>query len=242
MRSVWSLGSKFSHRYDKLAMNLFARPHALKPAPHSAFSREHLRTRLAQPFANRDAITGDGTHDERMHDHAAQGRVVRPAAVLILLFDAPSGLEVVLTQRTAHLSDHAGQISFPGGRKDDADADLIATALREANEEIGIDPAQVEIIGTLPRYVTITAYEITPVLAISAPQVFAPEPNEVAEVFTVPLMHFLAEQNWRRDSLMRAGAKREYWAAPYADQSGERYIWGATAGMLRVFAQHINAR
>jgi 8-oxo-dGTP pyrophosphatase MutT (NUDIX family) len=194
---------------------------------------------MARPFVNHDAITGDGTHDERREAHAEQGRSVRPAAVLIVLFEQADGLNVVLTQRTAHLRDHAGQISFPGGRKDEGDADLIATALREAQEEIGLNPGEVEIIGTLPRYVTITAYEITPVLAICAPQVFVPDPFEVAEAFTVPLTHFLAEENWRRDSMMREGVRRDFWAVPYAAASGERYIWGATAGMLRVLAGHL---
>ena len=174
---------------------------------------------------------------ERRQYHEALGRSVRPAGVLILLVEHKNEhgdeLNVVLTQRTAHLYDHAGQISFPGGRQDEGDADIIATALRESAEEIGTDSSQIQIVGTLPQYVTVTAYEITPVVAKSKPQKYTCQPFEVADVFEVPLAHVLDEKNWRRDSFMREGQRREYWAVPF----NERYIWGATAGMLRTFRE-----
>jgi 8-oxo-dGTP pyrophosphatase MutT (NUDIX family) len=192
---------------------------------------EFIRARMSARAHSTHQI-GDGTHEERKLAHAAQGRTVRPAAVLILLQQrAPGELHVVMTQRTAHLHDHAGQISFPGGRKDDDDASLVESALREAREEIGADTSRITVIGALPSYVTITAYEVTPIVAISEAQPFTCDPFEVADVFTVPLAHVLNEDNWRRDSFMRAGLRREYWAVPYR----ERYIWGATAGMLRTF-------
>jgi 8-oxo-dGTP pyrophosphatase MutT (NUDIX family) len=191
---------------------------------------ESIRARVVA-HANSTLQTGDGTHEERKLAHAAQGRILRPAAVLILLQRGPNGLHVVLTQRTAHLYDHAGQISFPGGRKDDTDANLVECALREANEEIGVNVARTEVLGKLPTYVTITAYEVTPIVALGQLQPFVTDAFEVADVFTVPLTHVLDEKNWRRDSFMRAGLRREYWAVPYQ----ERYIWGATAGMLRTF-------
>ena len=176
---------------------------------------------------------GDMSVMERREYHAALGRTVRPAGVLILLVDRDDQLNVVLTQRTAHLYDHAGQISFPGGRQDAGDADIIATALREATEEIGTDSSQIQVVGTLPQYVTVTAYEITPVVARSPPQKYVCDPFEVADAFEVPLTHLLDEKNWRRDTFMREGQRREYWAVPF----NERYIWGATAGMLRTFRQ-----
>ena len=176
---------------------------------------------------------GDMSVIERRQYHEALGRSVRPAGVLILLVKRDEQLHVVLTQRTAHLYDHAGQISFPGGRQDEGDADIIATALRESAEEIGTDSKQIQIIGTLPQYVTVTAYEITPVVAQSQPQKYTCDPFEVADVFEVPLAHLLDEKNWRRDNFMREGRRREYWAVPF----NERYIWGATAGMLRTFRE-----
>ena len=176
---------------------------------------------------------GDMSVIERREYHAALGRTVRPAGVLILLVEHGDQLNVVLTQRTAHLYDHAGQISFPGGRQDEGDADIIATALREAAEEIGTDSSQIQIVGTLPQYVTVTAYEITPVVAKSKPQKYVCDPFEVADAFEVPLAHLLDDKNWRRDSFMREGQRREYWAVPF----NERYIWGATAGMLRTFRE-----
>ena len=176
---------------------------------------------------------GDMTVLERRQMHAALGRTVRPAGVLILLIERDEILNVVLTQRTAHLYDHAGQISFPGGRQESSDPDIVATAIRESAEEIGTDSSQLEIVGSLPNYVTVTAYEITPVVAKSQPQPFTADPFEVADVFEVPLAHVLNEHNWRRDSFLRDGVRREYWAVPYR----ERYIWGATAGMLRTFRE-----
>lgn len=195
---------------------------------------EQVATQIARAQAWRGTPlgeAGDLSVMERREYHEALGRTVRPAGVLILLIEREDQLNVVLTQRTAHLYDHAGQISFPGGRQDEGDADIIATALREANEEIGTDSGQIQIVGTLPKYVTVTAYEITPVVAKSQPQKYVCDPFEVADAFEVPLAHLLDEKNWRRDTFMREGKPREYWAVPFH----ERYIWGATAAMLRTF-------
>ena len=184
---------------------------------------------------DRDALgeTGDMTFQERREYHRALGRTVRPAGVLILLIQRDDALNIVLTQRTAHLHDHAGQISFPGGRYEPEDTDIVATALRESFEEIGTESARIQVVGSLPNYVTVTAYEITPVVATSPPQSFTCDPFEVADAFEVPLLHVLNDANWRRDSFLREGQRREYWAVPYQ----ERYIWGATAGMLRTFRE-----
>ncbi len=197
-----------------------------------SFSIESLRHKIANAHATQHYIAGDGTTEERRLAHQVTGRTVRPAAVLILLTAHEQNENdwcIVLTQRAAHLHDHAGQISFPGGRQDEEDDDLTATALREANEEIGADAGKIEVLGALPSYVTVTAYEVTPIVAVSAPQSYRCDPFEVADVFHVPLAHVMDEASWRRDSFFRAGLRREYWAVPYK----ERYVWGATAGMLR---------
>ena len=192
-----------------------------------------MRAQLARVDRNALGELGDMTFQERREYHAALGRKVRPAGVLILLIQRGDALNVVLTQRTAHLHDHAGQISFPGGRYEPEDTDIVATALRESFEEIGTESQQIHVIGSLPNYVTVTAYEITPVVATSPPQTFTCDPFEVADAFEVPLLHLLDNASWRRDSFLREGQRREYWAVPYK----ERYIWGATAGMLRTFRE-----
>jgi 8-oxo-dGTP pyrophosphatase MutT (NUDIX family) len=192
---------------------------------------EHVKAQLARVDQATIGESGDMTFQERREYHQALGRKVRPAGVLILLIQRDDALNVVLTQRTAHLHDHAGQISFPGGRYEPEDADIVATALRESFEEIGTDSGVIQVMGCLPNYVTITAYEITPVVATSTPQTFTCDAFEVADAFEVPLAHILDDASWRRDSFMREGQRREYWAVPYK----ERYVWGATAGMLRTF-------
>ncbi len=161
-------------------------------------------------------------------------RVVTPAAVLVPLINRSDGVTVMLTQRTAHLNDHAGQISFPGGRVDETDPDRVFTALREANEETGLARDAVQVIGTLPDYDIPTGFRVTPVVGwIEPPIEFAPDPFEVAEVFEVPLAHFLDPANHQRHSDEINGRRRNYYAMPYQ----QRYIWGATAGMLHALYQ-----
>ncbi len=148
-------------------------------------------------------------------------------------------LTVLLTQRTDHLSDHAGQISFPGGRVEPEDADATATALREAHEEIGLTSQHVDVLGCLPLYTTSTGFVVTPVVALVRPGfALQPDPNEVAEIFEVPLPHLMDPGNHRRHVVELAGARREYLSMPWdgCDALGQpkRYfIWGATASMLR---------
>ena len=145
-----------------------------------------MQAQLARVDRNALGESGDMTFQERREYHQALGRKVRPAGVLILLIQRGEALNVVLTQRTAHLHDHAGQISFPGGRYEPEDTDIVATALRESFEEIGTESQQIHVIGSLPNYVTVTAYEITPVVATSPPQTFTCDPFEVADAFEVP--------------------------------------------------------
>lgn len=154
---------------------------------------------------------------------------LRDAAVLVPLIDRPEGLTVLLTRRTAHLANHAGQISFPGGRVEPDDADREATALREAAEEVGLDPARVEVLGDLDLYLTRTGFQVVPVVAlVHPPFTLTPDPCEVAATFEVPLAFILDPANRQRQSREFQGAQRHFWVFPYADH----FIWGATAGML----------
>jgi 8-oxo-dGTP pyrophosphatase MutT (NUDIX family) len=172
------------------------------------------------------------TADDLERQHEAGRRELKPAAVLLLVVNHPGNPTVVFTERTAHLADHAGQISFPGGRRDDGDVTAERTALREAEEEVGIPADRVEILGRLPEYRTSTGYSVTPVVGWAEPPLaFRPDPHEVAEVFEVPLAFLLDSGNHRYETAFHKGRMRKYWAMPY----GEHFIWGATAGMLVTF-------
>lgn len=152
-----------------------------------------------------------------------------PAAVLVPLVDRPGGLTVLLTQRTAHLNDHAGQISFPGGRVEPEDPSHLAAALRETEEEVGLPADRIEIIGTLDHYIVRSGYRVTPVVGfVNPPFEVRADPFEVAEVFEVPLSFVLDTDNHVMESRTDKGVERTFYVLPYED----RYIWGATAGML----------
>jgi 8-oxo-dGTP pyrophosphatase MutT (NUDIX family) len=157
---------------------------------------------------------------------------LRRAAVLVPIVRRPGGLTVLLTQRTEHLTNHAGQVSFPGGRAEEDDSSPIETALRETEEEIGLTRRHVEIIGVLPDHVTASAYIVTPVVGLVMPPFdLTAESNEVADIFEVPLQFLMDGMNHQRMSfdLPDGGGRRSFYAMPY-----ERFfIWGATAGMLR---------
>lgn len=153
----------------------------------------------------------------------------RPAAVLVPIV-ARDELFVLLTERTPHLAAHAGQIAFPGGKPDLADAGPVDTALREAEEEIGLARQFVEPIGFLDAYRTGTGFSVTPVVALVSPGfALVPNANEVAAVFEVPLAFLMDPANHRIDAHTLGGRDRRFYAMPF----GERYIWGATAGILR---------
>lgn len=168
----------------------------------------------------------------------------RVAAVLVPLVAREEGLTVLLTQRADHLNDHAGQVSFPGGRHEPFDADSTATALREAQEEVGLDPARVEVLGALPDYLTGTGFRVTPVVAlVHPPFTVKADSFEVAEIFEVPLS-FLMDPSHHEVRLFRwEGGERRFFAMPYprSDADGDYFIWGATAGMLRNFYRFLNA-
>ena len=176
-----------------------------------------LRQRLAGPrqlqAVNEDAVP------ERLTS----------AAVLVPVIERPEGLTVLFTQRTAHLNDHAGQVSFPGGRCEVTDASPVFTALRETEEEIGLAPELIEILGILSEYRTGTGFSVTPVVGLVRPPFdLHPDSFEVAEVFETPLAFLLDPANHQRHSMEIGGVLRHYYAMPYEGH----FIWGATAGML----------
>jgi len=189
-----------------------------------------------QAIADRLAARRAGTGDARWlagDQGSGQGAAPIPAAVLICLVQRPGGPGLLLTQRTAHLRDHAGQISLPGGRAERGDASLQATALREAQEEIGLDPALVEILGELASYDTVTGFRIHPFIGwLESPFVLRADPYEVDEVFELPLAWVIDPANHQRRTFRRGRMTRTYYVLPYKN----RFIWGATAGILINFS------
>jgi len=157
------------------------------------------------------------------------GRSIVAAAVLVPLVNRPAGVRVLFTQRTDHLHDHAGQVSFPGGRVEERDADRAATALREAEEETGLARDRVQVLGHLPDYDILTGFRVTPVVGwVEPPFQLSPDPFEVAQMFEVPLEFFLEPANHQRQSRVVNGVDRHYYVMPYEGWN----IWGATAGIL----------
>ena len=168
-----------------------------------------------------------GDHD--LNPHIELLKTSRPAAVLIPLVRHKGGMTVLLTQRASHLKDHAGQISFPGGRFEPSDVGYESTALRETEEEISLSRDRVEVIGRLDTYMTRTGFEVTPVVAFVEPPIrVKPDPREVAAIFEVPLVFLMDRINHKRASRNVCGTTRYFYAMEYR----EYYIWGATAGML----------
>ncbi|MEX1233629.1 MAG: CoA pyrophosphatase [Roseovarius sp.] len=186
---------------------------------------------LAGALGRQGAATSD--FDLNPGTVLSAGRKLRPAGVLVPLVMRSDGARLLLTQRSSVLKQHPGQIAFPGGKQEEGDADATAAALREAHEEIGLDPRNVEVLGHLPVHETVTGYIVTPVVArVRAPFTPVPEAGEVAEVFDVPLGHVLEPANYQIEARYWRRTMRRYYTVPY----GPYYIWGATARMLRALA------
>jgi 8-oxo-dGTP pyrophosphatase MutT (NUDIX family) len=191
-----------------------------------------LRERLARPAPAADP------RDLHM-SFIPEGARATDAAVLVPIINRAEGLQVLLTQRTSHLSDHAGQISFPGGRVEAEDASREDTALRETEEEIGLSRARITVVGRLPLYEIPSGFRITPVVGwVEPPFELALDPFEVACAFEAPLEHFADPARYQRREYRFRGRHRHYMAIPYQG----RYIWGATAGMLYSLARMLDAR
>lgn len=200
---------------------------------HHSVMRQRVRRSL-YPSYQMETITGD----HAVAGLPAEQRELIPAAVLVPLVERPEGYTVLLTQRTAHLEHHAGQISFPGGRAEAEDTGPVETALREAEEEIGLDRRRVvEIAGFLDLYQTVTGFLVTPVVGfVTPPFELILDAFEVAEAFEVPLDFILDPDHHEYRSVVYKGQPRRYYVIPYQD----RFIWGATAAMLVNFARRLN--
>lgn len=202
------------------------------PVPAERLTAQGLRRQFLQP----PVWAPESRPEPRVVQHQP-----RCAAVLVPVV-MRAVLTVLLTQRTHQLASHAGEIAFPGGKVDDADAGVVQAALREAEEEIGLEQTRVDVLGCLPEYLTGTAYRVTPVVGLIDPGFVAvPNPSEVAEVFEVPLSFLMDPANHQRHATTLQGQHYEWYSMPYAQGGQERYIWGATAGMLRNFYHFLRA-
>jgi len=203
------------------------------PAVASMALGDHaLRARFAAPPPWQPELVAEKKFMDRPPMHAA-------VLIPIVMRPIPT---VLLTQRTAHLSTHAGQIAFPGGKVDETDADAAAAAQREAFEEVGLDPRHVEVLGQLPLYTTGSSFLVTPVVALVQPGFdLKLNAHEVTDAFEVPLAFLMNPANHRHHQVHWQGVQRHWLSMPYHDGSQERFIWGATAGMLRNFYRFLRA-
>jgi 8-oxo-dGTP pyrophosphatase MutT (NUDIX family) len=220
---------------DPHAVPVAGHDHHLEPVAPALLTADALRARFRQTRPFDAPIRGDGAQSDR---------TPAAAAVLVGLVQRDNGLQVLLTRRTEHLRDHAGQISFPGGRSEPEDAHAEATALRETQEEVGLPPERVELLGRLPEYTTVTRYVVTPVVGlIHAPVDLTLDSFEVAEAFEVPLAFLMTPAHHRRHVFTYDGGQRQFLSMPWrrSPHDGDYFIWGATAAMLRNlyhFLQH----
>jgi len=201
---------------------------------HRPDTIENINRVLAQP-----RVLGSSDFDlnpEARPPQPGKG-YLREAAVLVPLIGEKSELRIILTKRASHLKHHPGQIAFPGGKVETSDRDHTAAALREAQEEIGLSPRNVKILGHIPFHETVTHFRITPVVGLVSGR-FIPVPNigEVEEVFEVPLAYLANLENYRIEGRIWGGVRRQYFTIPY----GPYYIWGATARILQGFAERLS--
>ena len=206
--------------------------HDLPAVPLQALSEAALRQRFAQP---------PEWQPELVRERKFMSRAPAQAAVLLGLVMREQPM-VLLTQRTAHLSTHSGQVAFAGGKCDPEDANPAATALREAHEEVGLDARHVEVIGHLPQYITGSAFHVTPVVGLVSPLMqLAPNPHEVAQAFEVPLGFLMNPAHHRWHVYEHQGVQRRWLSMPYEADGQVHFIWGATAGMLRNLYRFLSA-
>lgn len=204
----------------------------LPPLPAEALSAEALRRRFTESRAWTPEFHGDAKLFTQWRDPMA-------ASVLVPLVERDDGLQVLLTRRADHLTDHAGQISFPGGRADPGDVDVVDTALREAQEEVGLPRERVQVLGPLNTYSTVSSYVVTPIVGLIQPPFhLALDAFEVAEAFEVPLAFLMSPAHHQRHAMEYEGVKRQFLSMPWQGidaqgQPREYFIWGATAAMLR---------
>ena len=216
--------------FDPLTLPAISVDDHLPALTAAALRSDALRRRFLEPPVWSPEIRQEPRFLDREPAHAS---------VLVALIERAEGLTLLLTQRTDHLNDHPGQVSFAGGRVEESDADAAATALREAREEIGLDASYVDVLGAMPTYTTGTGFIVTPIVALVRPGfTVAADPFEVAEVFEVPLDFLMNPAHHRRHAVEVEGARREFLSMPFdgTDASGlpRRYfIWGATAAMIR---------
>ncbi|MCC2633794.1 MAG: hypothetical protein K0S48_1680 [Ramlibacter sp.] len=204
----------------------------LPPVPTAHLRPEALRRRFAEPPAWEQELRSEPRFTDREPAHAA-------VLVPIVMRERPM---VLLTERTVHMTTHSGQVAFPGGKRDETDRDPADTALREAHEEIGLERGLAEVLGDLPTYTTGTMFIVTPVIALVHPDYrLVLNPHEVADAFEVPLDFLMDPSHHRRHAIEFSGIRREWFSMPYADGARERFIWGATAGMLRNFYRFLAA-
>lgn len=193
---------------------------------------DDLSTRLIGALGRMQGASSD--FDLNPKDQLPKVQTLRPAAVLIAIETFRSEPRVILTQRASTLRHHAGQIAFPGGKRDETDTDLEETALREADEEIGLRPENVQILGRLPTHETVTGFSVTPILGLVR-ETYTPkiDHNEVAEVFSAPLAHVSRTAQFSVQGRRWRGHQRRYYTVPF----GPYYIWGATARILYALAE-----